>query len=330
MNDPFISLIIPVYNVREYIEQCLDSVIAQDYENFEILLVDDGSTDGSEAVCDSYADKDPRIKVFHTEKKGLSCARNIALDAAQGEYISFLDSDDWMEPGLFRKFTEYTEKYDQDIIVFRYTFDYRDCVKDPFRKSDNDGSIRILKDKDILPAYLTEYYIKNVVWNKIYRKNCFSGIRFPEGRIYEDISVMYRVLENVDTLVCAPDYLYHYRQRPGSLTSNNDFRTLRDYWTAYYERLETLKNKYPELRYHLISGCILAAVRLWTTYNSLSRDEKSCARSLMSEIRTFMRENREYVKAASKMSGMVGLLSFFGWRNGVVITTILRMFKIRK
>ena len=108
MNDPFISLIIPIYNVREYIEQCLDSVIAQDYENFEILLVDDGSTDGSEAVCDSYADKDPRIKVFHTENKGLSCARNIALDAAQGEYISFLDGDDWMEPGLFRNILKNT------------------------------------------------------------------------------------------------------------------------------------------------------------------------------------------------------------------------------
>ena len=111
-----ISIIVPVYNVESYLRKCLDSILAQTYRDLEILVVDDGSTDGSGAICDEYAGKDDRIKVFHTENKGLSCARNLGLDSANGDWIGFVDSDDWIELDMYEVLLRKAEKTGADVV----------------------------------------------------------------------------------------------------------------------------------------------------------------------------------------------------------------------
>ena len=183
MNDcrekkPKVSLIIPVYNVLAFLDHCLDSVLSQTFKDVEIIVIDDGSTDGGGRLCDAYAERDVRIQVFHTENRGLSAARNLGLEKATGDYVAFLDSDDWIEEDFLQRMVETAESYDSDIVCCRYSYDYRGHKEDSQEYRD----LLLLAGDDIMLAFLTKPYIGNVAWNKLYRRALFSDIRYPEGR----------------------------------------------------------------------------------------------------------------------------------------------------
>ena len=248
MNDK-ITIIIPVYKVKSYIRKCLDSVVEQTYTNLEILLVDDGSPDECGEICDEYALKESRIRVFHKENGGLSSALNVGLKNSTGDYIGFVDSDDWIEPDMFANLLKAISGV--DIAVCSY---YKDS---------NENSITMSNTKQITSSMLTaeqmmlyplmrDYYIGfcGYVWNKLYRADVIkrNGLLFDENVKYAMDVLFYETL--VIQEKCSGRYvdkpLYHYVQRKGAITKSKSFDVKCDILTVYkrVEKLLPQEHKY--------------------------------------------------------------------------------------
>ena len=241
ISSPLVSVIIPVFNVELYLRQCLDSVINQTYKNLEILVIDDGSTDNCGKICDEY-EKDRRVKVFHTENRGLSAATNLGLDNATGDYISFIDSDDWIDVDFLKRQIESID--DADVL----------CI------SKYEG---IYNGLEALSA-LINHQIGDVAWNKLYKKECFRKSRFPEGRVFEDVAIMYKVLHQSRVVRCKGINGYHHRKRCGSITQSKDSKVYFDYWHAYLERFKYCERFVSgRTRINLLQSCAEAIAAAW-------------------------------------------------------------------
>lgn len=216
-----ISVIVPVYNVEKYLSQRLDSIIHQTYKNLEIILVDDGSTDSSGLICDNYSQKDKRIKIIHKCQGGLSDARNAGLKIATGEYISFIDSDDFIDKNMYSILINNTQKYNSDIVWFNY---YNYYSKKHFINSsiiknndlyDLSSSDKIKFAKNLFYQYKMDAH----VWAKLYKRSIFNNIKFPYGKLFEDIFVLLPILSNAKIISTIPDCLYFYRNRSESIVN---------------------------------------------------------------------------------------------------------------
>lgn len=245
MYKPLISIIVPIYNVESYVNKCIDSILNQTYKNIEIILVDDGSSDGCGAICDEYANQDKRIIIVHQDNKGLSGARNAALDIAKGDYILFVDGDDWIEHNTCELLLKNAIEQQADLVSFGYNKVFSTVNRESF-VIDTPG----IKSKVYVMRQLIwhGWKISDVVWNKIYSRNLFDGIRFPLGRQNEDLGTLYRLIHNAHTIYMSNDVLYNYTQREGSITKNNNYyREHEDQMFFYEERLRFLRVNYPEL-----------------------------------------------------------------------------------
>ncbi len=213
MENPLISVIVPVYKVEPYLRRCVDSIIKQDYQNIEIILVDDGSPDRCGQICDEYAFMDNRIKVIHRQNGGLSAARNSGLDICSGEYIGFVDSDDCIHPEM------YSRLY-QDIVFFNTRLAFCHCEKFTGEIPHGDISLgRECRDKDYVMERSMSETIWWSAWAKLYHRSLFNGIRFPDNRINEDYAIMMFIYDRCDRIVIDYNKLYYYFQREGSITS---------------------------------------------------------------------------------------------------------------
>ena len=243
MYHPVISIIIPVYNVASYIREALDSVIDQTYENLEIIVIDDGSTDGSGQICDEYT-TDPRVIVIHQKHQGVSNARNVGLDIANGEYIAFCDSDDAYHPDFIKRMLETIDIADVSVCRFEShkcllgigkvygRFNGRSKGKPaPIAKAGSYDRVEALR------AHINGL-INTAVWDKLYRKELWKDIRFPDGHIYEDLDVVYRVLDRCGRVNVTDQVLYFYRIRPGSITHTCTKESCEDHFLAW-EHLAT-------------------------------------------------------------------------------------------
>lgn len=181
-----ISIIIPVYNVEKYIHRCVDSVINQTYQKLEIILVDDGSPDDCGKICDEYAKKDNRIKVILKENGGLSDARNHGIESATGEWLFFLDSDDWIHPQTIDKLYDAAIKNDVSVSICNYS-----QTEEESPTVDISEKAELWTPKDL---YLKHHVTSTTAWGKLYHKDCFKNIRYPVGKIHEDEFVTYRIL----------------------------------------------------------------------------------------------------------------------------------------
>ncbi|SMC83685.1 glycosyltransferase family 2 protein [Papillibacter cinnamivorans] len=205
MNSLLISVIIPVYNARPYLRRCLDSVLSQTYTQLEIILVDDGSTDGSGDICEEYIKKDTRIKVLHQENRGQSAARNAGLDIARGDCVGFVDADDWIYPHMYRDLLESIEKTGADIAQCRYICADADLPSEDFCYSD----ILLLKGPDIIQAA----FLETVSWSlcdKLYRAELWKTVRLPAGYIYEDNLVLMDLFSKNLCLAVTDKIGYYY------------------------------------------------------------------------------------------------------------------------
>ena len=231
-----ISVIIPVFNVKDYLTECLESVVNQTYKNLEIIIVDDASTDGSSEICDNYAKMDNRIKVFHQEKnQGQSVARNKGIDNSKGNIITFIDSDDFIHERMIEVLYENLNKFNADISFCDFS---REAI-------DKD-----IKSKPKLIEKYTMYetlYERNnpVVGNcaKLYKKSIFDNIRYPEGKIYEDAFIIHRIIENAEKFVFIDDKLYYWRIRKGSTTEQNYTLKFLDYLDVSHDRMKFMKER---------------------------------------------------------------------------------------
>ncbi len=218
---PLISVIIPVYNVEKYLRRCLDSVIVQTYRNLEIICVDDGSVDESGKICDQYAVRDARIKVIHQENQGLSAARNRGLDAADGEYIAFVDSDDYILEDMYKKMLDKLLNYNVDLCVCQWQYEFSDG-RQVVKRKNIDPTIYGRKASLEFARFLYRGNYENGVvvaaWNKLYRRALLDKIRF-EGRIHEDEAFCGRIMAKNISVYVMEEQFYVYAQNGDSLTN---------------------------------------------------------------------------------------------------------------
>ena len=216
LNTPLLSVIIPVYNVEDYVGRCVESILNQTYTNLEVILVDDGAKDSSGAICDSFAEKDPRVRVIHKENGGLSSARNAGMDAATGEYITFVDSDDWLESDGYEHLMDLMERY-QVKLVCGGNYDV-----------DGETGKRTLalcpENEEVLTA--EEFVGRMFLWqgfdssacDKIYHRSLLENFRYPEGKVCEDVPVTYKIALGTDRAALSDRPFYNYFHRDGSIT----------------------------------------------------------------------------------------------------------------
>lgn len=221
MNQPLISVIIPVYNVEKYLKHCIDSVINQSYKNLQIILVDDGSPDNCPQICDEYTLLDSRIEVIHKPNGGTASARNAGIEAVKGEYISFVDSDDYINCNMYSQMYKNIVKYNADICecdhikVKKYKNSYTAANIKKY-------SAQVYTGMDFIKRrYLQDHLNSVIVCNKLFRADVFSSIRFPEGSLLEDLCTSYKTFFCINKIVVISAKLYCYVQRGGSATYNS-------------------------------------------------------------------------------------------------------------
>lgn len=277
--DNLISVIVPVYNASPWLEQCIDSIIAQTHQELEIILVDDGSTDGSGTICDEYTSRDSRIRVIHQQNRGVGSARNAGLAGAAGGYIGWVDADDWIEPDMFRKLIS----LDADLAVCGY-------IASP----DSDGRLQCFEpaaryDQPQVMGALAQMDGWTILWNKLYRRKLWEDITFPECKVFDDETVSFRILSRASNMVVLNEVFYHYRIHPRSV--------MRRYQPGEcLEPLDDLCSQYHVMKdeqfsiyclagiYHVLRGCMRAMAGDHKTYHAMKQRTAS-ARTLIAERR---------------------------------------------
>lgn len=241
--DKRISVIVPVYNVEAYLPQCLESVLGQSYGALQVILVDDGSTDGSGEICDRFAARDGRVRVVHQKNAGAGAAKNAALALAEGTYLSFVDSDDFLEPGAYRHMVDLLEKNRADAVQCGFREVYRDGGEE------HRPAAETLSARAYLLRFLKDWSCA-LLWNKLYRRALFDGVRFPEGRRIDDEFFTYQGFLGEGTVVTDGRIVYNYRKRRSSVMSSpaSAEKLVLDNLEAVVRRREQVLRRYPELR----------------------------------------------------------------------------------
>ena len=253
-SNPLISIIVPIYNVEMYIKRCIDSIINQSYQNLEIILVDDGSPDKCGAICDEYAAKDNRVKVIHKQNGGLADARNVGIGISTGEYVMFVDSDDWLETEACEKAINMASKFKADIVVFEMTLVYDNGKKIKRNKGIISVSPSRAECMKALLYKIPESGIFNNVCNKMFVRSLFDGIFFPTNKVAEDHGVIYRLIHKANKICVIDECLYNYYQRNGSISHNEFYpKIIADRNALGLERLNFIRNNYPELEKYQIA-----------------------------------------------------------------------------
>lgn len=256
------SFIVPVYNVEEYLCKCIDSLLAQTYDDFEIVLVDDGSTDSSGNVVDSYFQKHAdKILVEHQENTGLGGARNKGISLARGKYLVMVDSDDYVSNRMLEIIDSYLLKYDNDILIFNYIVEEADGNQRVQRLHDSEGYFQITKQQYIFET--------PAAWNKVYRASLFkeTGISYPERIFYEDVATSPCLAIHASKIGVIEDALYYYIQRESSIMHTKNAERMTEICTAvkivleYYKQQDKFEEFYQELEYLTVSHVLCSTIQ---------------------------------------------------------------------
>lgn len=246
--DILISVIVPVYNVEKYLPKCVDSILNQTYRNLEVILVDDGTKDASDAICDDYARKDPRVKVIHKVNGGLSSARNAGIDIARGEYLGFVDSDDWIEPETYESLLKLARKYDVKLVCGgRYN------VNDA--TGERTAGIcppaeEVISGQELVKRIFLWDNIDSAAWDKLYHRSLFRQIRYPVGKIVEDVPTTYRIALDAGQAAMCNQHLYNYLYRQNSITTARISEKTFHFAQHTKEIYPFICENYPDLQKH--------------------------------------------------------------------------------
>ena len=275
-----ISVIVPVYNTERYIDRCIDSITRQTYSKLEIIIVDDGSTDTSPAKCDSWAERDNRIRVIHQANAGQGAARNVALNAATGKYIGFVDSDDYIAPGMYEKLYGLIRANEADMSICEFSHVNEDG--EIFATDEKIMSDEVISGEQAIHRLVEKKYSWHYIfiWNKLYRAELFSTLRFPEGVIFEDAHVTYRTAYSARKIAVSSEALYFYTRRHDSTMGRADGKIF--YLKSFYDDVYILNDTYnylisigkPELTENIIRDMYKLLKRTFRKANYLQyRDE---------------------------------------------------------
>ena len=251
---PLLSVIVPVYRVERFLHKCVDSILAQTYQNLEIILVDDGSPDGCGPICDEYSARDSRVRVIHKKNGGLSDARNAGIELARGNYLAFVDGDDWIEPDAYAAMLSALERWGARLMCAG-RYDEEDAT--------GEVTLGLCPEKEELLSG-TETVRRIFRWesldssacDKLFARELFQGIRFPVGRHMEDVPTIYRVVLAAGSAVMLPKPFYHYVHRPQSITtssfSDKSFHAIESAAMVYEDIRLTHPELEPDARYLLL------------------------------------------------------------------------------
>ncbi|WP_051207852.1 glycosyltransferase family 2 protein [Butyrivibrio sp. AE3006] len=280
MKSGLISIIVPVYNVEKYLKECLDSILAQKYENFEVILIDDGSKDNSGCICDEYAQKDNRIKVIHQENKGLAGARNTGLDAASGEYICFVDSDDKISNSYLEDFVKAMDSSNADLAICN--FESARLVDD---ERNDDCVFSAAELRHFLYDDLSRKYVEIVVsWNKIYKAELIQKYRFETGKIHEDEFMINNLLYDINKAAYISTKNYYYRVNDDGITGSGNYNN-----PGHLDAVDALVERVDKAAVHddreFAVACLkIALYKLVSFYKSGDENLRSLAKAKYRDI----------------------------------------------
>lgn len=258
-NCSLISIIVPIFNVANYLQECLDSILIQTYPYLEILLIDDGSTDQSPQICDQYAKEDARIKVVHQQNGGAANARNRGLELATGDYICFIDGDDRIKKNYIERLLDSLEVNEADISVCAYQYLYKNVIE-----HESMNPIGIISEKEFIRRFLEDWKC-GLLWNKLFKSSLIDNIRFEEGHKIDDEFFTYQVIMNANKIVVMNEELYVYRMRASSVMQSkgtNYEKMIQDRFDYLTKRYLRVGEKYPDLKQEYLENLIDNYIRL--------------------------------------------------------------------
>lgn len=278
-----ISVIVPIYKVESYLRRCLDSIVNQTYTNLEIILVDDGSPDKCPAICDEYAKKDERIIVIHKKNGGLSDARNAAIDISKGEYLAFIDSDDWVSSDYIEILLRNAIQEKADISITSF----KEVTEDsPVQSSNNFSKIEIFNNQELLNQLcLGKHKELMSVWGKIFKRECFKNIRFPVGKLYEDARTNYKIYYSIKKACLVKKVTYFYLLRPSGIMGQT--KSAISVLDAMIDRYHFCKQKKEELAAEFCT--ISLSWDLLFLYSIKNKHDSTCFKN-MDELSLFFKE----------------------------------------
>lgn len=302
VEEPLITLILPVYNMQPYLERCMKSLLAQTWHNLEILFVDDGSTDQSGAMCDAFARDNPHVVSLHKANGGLSDARNYGIAHAHGSYIAFIDPDDTVDADYVEYLYQLIEKYHTRLSVCRHRVKYPDgTLLDPGRNGDE-----ALSAEHSLERMLYSGGIDTSAWAKMYEISLFDGITYPVGKIFEDLATTYRLILKCDRIACGCESKYSYRLTNGSISNSHQFNSQYfDYPDITDAAVKEICRIYPGLGRAGWARRVrarISAINLMINYNV----DQTCKETLQ-EHKRFIREHTGKILPDKKVSKQVKL-----------------------
>ena len=316
-----ISVIIPMYKVEEYLKKCIESILKQTYANLEIIFVDDGSPDKCGEICEEYKKKDSRIKVIHKENGGLSDARNKGIDVATGKYVTFIDSDDYIEENYIEFLYNLMKKYNADISIGSHKIIYNNRIIDK-------STYKVFSENSekVLEKILYDDGVDLSAWGKLYKIELFNKIRFPKGRLYEDSATTYKLIDLANVIAVSSRPIYNYVMRNNSI-SQGDFNLKKmELITSTNEMTDFIKKEYPNLE----KACNRRM--MWAYLSTLSQLAKSKKRNkdVEKQLLYYINKNRNKVLKDKKISNrdkfgiyasMFGFKFYkFIWNNYLKIT----------
>lgn len=318
-----VSVIVPIYNVEKFLEKCLLSIKNQTFRNYEVLLIDDGSTDNSKKICEDFVKNDNRMKYFYKQNGGLSDARNYGLKYAKGNYLVFVDSDDYLEESFLATLYDGITKNNAEVSVCSF------CLNDEKGNKLLDLSLNdsdaIIDGRELLRR-TTEYengYSYTVVWNKMYRRELFKDLKFKYGRLYEDEWISHHLYLNVKKVYLIDIPLYHYVQRQKSITNSSlDFNKLNTQREFQLDRINLYRDK-DEYLYQLAN----ANYRSWIV-SMVYRHKNLLTKDYIKKLQLDFRKSVKVVKKDTKQSVSRKIVSFLGYHN-IMVASFLKNLWLR-
>jgi len=289
MND-LITIVVPIFKVEKYLKRCIDSIIEQTYKNIEIILVDDGSPDKCGEIIDEYAKKDFRIKTIHKDNGGLSDARNAGIDVATGQYITFVDSDDYINDNYISLLYDAIVKEKSEISIGLHIVQYdTGTKKKKYTKQKNE----IVNSKEALYRILYDKGVDLSAWAKLYKIELFNNIRYPKGRLFEDSATTYKLIDKATKISLVNEYIYNYMIRNDSISNGKFNNKKMDLIVSIREMTEYIRNKYPDLQD--ACDCKLMYAYLSTLTQLAKSKEQHEFINYRKELMEYVKNNRKKV-----------------------------------
>lgn len=325
MERDLITVVIPIYNVEKYLKKCIDSILSQTYKNLEIILVDDGSTDNCSEICDKYEDEENRIKVIHKKNGGLSDARNAGINIANGKYITFVDSDDYIESDMIEVLYNNMIKNNAQIstCLYRKFFEGEELVEKP-----SSYYLKVYSNEQSLEKMMYQKDCTTSAWGKLYLTELFKEIRYPYGKICEDLPTTYLLFSKANKIVISNCQKYYYLQRKNSIIHSKINPKRIEALNFAEEETNFIKREYPSILKSAINREFMEAVFILCQleYNDITNKEYYL------KVKNIIKKNRKIVvfdKKSKIIYRIYAILSYFGCKNlarSIKIASKLRSF----